>query len=160
MRLPTHRMGFAQRYWLTSPRWCFVQASFRDQTNVTQFISTLADTLRIGFRWFHDCRSLRYQSRFPWLSRIDVLIRKEQRIQVEFSRVKKSEDLTWFNLSRGKGKLSDAALHYIAYRLSRQVTHSGLFSRRTLCCWCDKVRSLTFCCQHKISKLTFIFPRQ
>ena len=64
-----------------------------------------------------------------------IQIVKEQRIQVEFSRVKKSEDLTkGFNLSRGKGKLSDAALHYIAYRLSRQVTHSGLFSRRTLCC--------------------------
>jgi hypothetical protein len=45
-------------------------------------------------------------------------ILKEQRFQVEFSRVKKSEDLTeGFNLSRGKGKLSDPALHYIACRL-------------------------------------------
>jgi hypothetical protein len=33
IQLPTHWMGFvAQRYWLTSPRWCFLQASFREQT--------------------------------------------------------------------------------------------------------------------------------
>ena len=47
---------------------------------------------------------------------------KNCEIQVEFSRVKKSEDLTeGFNLSRGKGKLSDPALHYIAYRLRISV---------------------------------------
>ena len=42
---------------------------------------------------------------------------KNCEIQSEFSRVKKSEDLTeGFNLSRGKGKLSDAALHYLRFR--------------------------------------------
>lgn len=47
---------------------------------------------------------------------------KNSEIQVEFSRVKKSEDLTeGFNLSRGKGKLSDPALHYIACRLRTMV---------------------------------------
>jgi hypothetical protein len=47
---------------------------------------------------------------------------KNGEIQVEFSRVNKSEDLTeGFNLSRGSGKLSDPALHYIAYRLRTMV---------------------------------------
>jgi hypothetical protein len=63
------------------------------------------------------------------LSRIDGLIRKERRFQVEFSRVKKSEDLTeGFNLSRGKGKLSDAALHYIAFRLRTMVATGFVLS--------------------------------
>ena len=51
---------------------------------------------------------------------------KNCEIQVEFSRVKKSEDLTeGFNLSRGKGKLSDPALHYIAYRLLDMLPAAG-----------------------------------
>ena len=54
---------------------------------------------------------------------------KNCEIQVEFSRVKKSEDLTeGFNLSRGKGKLSDAALHYIAYRLRISVATGFVLS--------------------------------
>ena len=42
---------------------------------------------------------------------------KNCEIQSEFSRVKKSEDLTeGFNLSRGNGKLSDPTLHYLRFR--------------------------------------------
>ena len=58
---------------------------------------------------------------------------KDQRFQVEFSRVKKSEDLTEGFNCRGKGKLSDAALRYL-----RSLESSGdslrFVSRRTLCC--------------------------
>lgn len=54
---------------------------------------------------------------------------KNGEIQVEFSRVKKSEDLTeGFNLSRGKGKLSDPALHYIAFRLRVTVATGFVLS--------------------------------
>ena len=60
---------------------------------------------------------------------VSPIILKNCEIQVEFSRVKKSEDLTeGFNLSRGKGKLSDPALHYIAYRLRISVATGFVLS--------------------------------
>ena len=63
-----------------------------------------------------------------------IALLKNCEIQVEFSRVKKSEDLTeGFNLSRGKGKLSDAALHYLRFRFG-YLGATGFVSRRTLCC--------------------------
>ena len=63
------------------------------------------------------------------ISLVFPIILKNSEIQVEFSRVKKSKDLTeGFNLSRGKGKLSDPALHYIAFRLRVTVATGFVLS--------------------------------
>ena len=60
---------------------------------------------------------------------------KNCEIQVEFSRVKKSEDLTeGLNLFAGKGKNSrKSALHYLRFRFG-YLGATGFVSRRTLCC--------------------------
>ena len=143
IQLPTHRMGFAQRYWLTSPRWCLLQASFRDQTNVTQFISTPADTLRIGFRWFHDCFteiSVSFLRIVPYL-RIDT--ERTAKFRLSFPASKNPKIWRDSICSRGKGKLSDPALHYIAFSLWLSRCHRVCFLA-ALCaavgttCRCDK----------------------